>query len=102
MKKKSLKSQLNHNRFISNIFKNYKKKSNNKENKDYEYYYCKYRLEGSIINTYKACFSVKDLYKYLDTVIVNFKLEKGYDNVDFEILEFKKLTKEEYIQIVEN
>ncbi len=71
-------------------------KQNKKSKESYLYFYCSYKLDGIVNNKYYVSKSIKSARNNIHNIALRYKKSKGYDNVEFKILEFKQISMAEY------
>ncbi len=68
-------------------------KQNKKSKESYLYFYCSYKLDGIVNNKYYVSTSIKSARNNIHNIALRYKKSKCYDTVEFQILEFKQISR---------
>lgn len=71
-------------------------KENEKQKENKLYFYCSYMLDKVISNKYYTAKNKKSARDNIHNIALRYKKSKGYNKVDFEIIELKEISMAEY------
>lgn len=71
-------------------------KENKKPKENKLYFYCSYMLDNVISNKYYSAKNKKSARDNIHNIALRYKKSKGYNKVDFEIIELKEISRAEY------
>ena len=71
-------------------------KENKKPKENKLYFYCLYMLDNVINKKYYSSKNKKSARDNIHNIALRYKKSKGYNKVDFEIIEFKEISRAEY------